>query len=162
MNCELSSGSAGCQECGLKIRERKINMTKFESRIGKIQSSQKTAYDFLTNFNNFEQFIPDDKAKDWKSDENKCSFTVNGIGGVGLEIMEREPNKLIKITGSGIAKVEFYLWIQLKELEENDTRVRLTLKADLNPMIKMVASNPLKNFLEILVTKMEDFSFKEE
>jgi len=137
-------------------------MTKFESRTGKIQSSQETAYNFLSNFNNFEQFIPEDKAKDWKSDENKCSFSVNGIGGVGLEIMEREPNKLIKITGNGIAKVEFYMWIQLKELEKNDTRVRLTLKADLNPMMKMIASNPLNNFLELLVAKMENFSFKEE
>ena len=134
-------------------------MTTFESRIGKIQSSQKTVYDFLSDFNNFEQFIPGDKAKDWKSDESKCSFKVDGIGEVGLEIMEREPNKLIKITGSGMANVEFYMWIQLKDLEENDTRVKLTMKADLNPMIKMVATNPLKNFLEIIITKMENFSY---
>lgn len=134
-------------------------MTTFESRIGKIQSSQKAVYSFLSDFNNFEQFIPGDKASDWKSDKNKCSFKVNGIGEVGLEIMEREPDKLIKITGSGMASVEFYMWIQLKELEEHDTRVKLTLKADLNPMIKMVASNPLKNFLEIMITKMESYSF---
>ncbi len=137
-------------------------MTKFESRIGKIKSPQQDVYVFLADFNNFEQFIPSDRAKDWKSDENKCSFTVDGIGGVGLEIIEREPNKLIKITGSGIAKVEFYMWIQLKELEGNDTGVRLTLKADLNSMMKMLASNPLNNFLEILVSKMENFSFKGE
>jgi len=44
----------------------------------------------------------------------------------------------------------FFLWIQLKEAGENDTRMKLTIKADMNPMVKMMASKPVKKFLETL------------
>lgn len=137
-------------------------MTTFESRIGKIQSSQEKVFNFLSDFNNFKQFIPGDKVNDWKSDTDSCSFKVSGIGEVGLEIIEKNPFELIKITGNGMASVEFFLWIQLKEPIDNDTRVKLTMKAELNPMMKMVASKPLKNFLELMIKYMEDFSFENE
>lgn len=136
-------------------------MTKFESRIGKIQSSQEKVFNFLSDFNNFKQFIPGDKVDNWKSDIDTCSFNVSGIGEVGLKIVEKDPFDLIKITGNGMASVEFYLWIQLKEVIEKDTRVKLTMKAELNPMMKMVASKPLNNFLELMVKYMEDFSFED-
>ena len=136
-------------------------MEKFESRVGKIQSSKEKVFNFLSDFNNFKQFIPADKVENWKSDNDSCSFNVGGIGEVGLRIEEKEPHELIKITGNGMASVEFYLWIQLKEVEEKDTRVKLTMKAELNPMLKMVASKPLNNFLELMVKYMEDFSFED-
>ena len=135
-------------------------MTKYESRIGKIQSSAEKAYTFLSDFNNFKQFIPDEHVQDWQSDQDSCSFTVGGIGQVGLKIIEKEPPSLIKITGSGMASVEFYLWIQLKEMDPGDTRVKITMKADLPPMMQMMASKPLKSFLGILVDKMEEFDFE--
>lgn len=136
-------------------------MEKFESRIGKLKASEENVFLFLADFNNFKQFIPGDQISNWQSDQETCSFTIGGVGDVSLRIIEKEPYKLIKINGGGMAKVEFFLWIQLKQLEEKDTRVKITLKADLNPMIKMVAAKPLKQFLEILVGHMENFAFEE-
>ncbi len=132
-------------------------MTKYESRIGKIQSSDKKAYTFLSDFNNFKQFIPGEQVKDWESDENSCSFTIGGMGGVGLKIIEKTPHDMIRITGNGM--VEFFMWIQLKSLAEDDTRVKITMKADLNPMMEMVAAKPLKNFLNLMVDYIEKFDF---
>ena len=137
-------------------------MTQYESRVGTIQSSEEKVYRFLSDFNNFGEFIPKDQVQDWKSEKDKCSFTIGGIGGVGLEIVERKPNNLIKMTGNGMAQVDFFMRIQLKEVAENDTRVKLTLKADLNPMIQMMASKPLKNFLNMMVDYMENFSFEQK
>ncbi len=134
-------------------------MTKFESRIGKIQSPQEKVYNFLSDFNNFKHIIPEDKVNEWKSDPESCSFKVSGVGDVGLKMVEKEPYDLIKITGNGLANVEFFLWIQLKKVSENDTRVKITMKADLNPMLKMAASKPMNSFLEIVVNYMENFSF---
>ena len=135
-------------------------MTKYESRIGHIQSSEEKVYSFLSDFNNFREFIPEDQVQDWKSDADSCSFTIGGMGGVGLEIVERNPCSLIKMTGNGMSQVDFFLWIQLKEAGENNTRVKLTMKADLNPMIQMMAAKPLKNFLNMMVDYMENFSFE--
>jgi carbon monoxide dehydrogenase subunit G len=129
--------------------------TKFESRIGTIQSSDEKIYNFLSNFNNFKNFIPSDKVEKFESSEDYCKFSVPGIGEVCLRIIEREPYKTIKVSGDGMANQKFFLWIQLKQAAENDTKVKLTMQADLNPMLRMVASKPLQEFLNKLVDAME-------
>jgi len=134
-------------------------MEKFESRIGRIIAPKEQVYNFLCDFNNFKELIPENQITNWESDHDTCSFSIGGMGEVGLKIIEKEPHDLIKITGSGMARISFFLWIQLLEDKQNNTRVKITLKADLNPMVKMVASKPLKQFLEILVSHMEKFSF---
>ena len=134
-------------------------MERFESRIGKIKAPEKKVYNFLCDFNNFKNFIPEKQVSNWISDHDTCSFTIGSIGDVGLEIIEKEPHQLIKITGNGMARIDFFLWIQLKQKNQEDTRIKITLKAELNPMVKMVASKPLKQFLEILVNHIENFSF---
>jgi carbon monoxide dehydrogenase subunit G len=42
---------------------------------------------------------------------------------------------------------------------ENDTRVKLTLEADLNPMVQMMAKKPLKEFLDKLIDQLEKYNF---
>jgi carbon monoxide dehydrogenase subunit G len=129
--------------------------TTFESRVGTIHSSDEKIYNFLGNFNNFKNFIPADKVDKFESSEDHCRFSVSGVGEIGLRIVEREPFKTIKTTGEGMANQKFFLWVQLKQNAENDTKIKLTLKADLNPMIKMMASKPLQDFLNKLVDAME-------
>jgi hypothetical protein len=40
--------------------------------------------------------------------------------------------------------MEITLWIQLKETQENETKMKLTLRADLNPFLKPMLSKPLQ------------------
>ncbi len=134
-------------------------MTKFESKIGKINSDDQPVYNFLTDFKNFANLIPRDKVKNFDATENTCSFSIEGIGSTGMRIIEKEPNKLIKITSQEESRFNFFFWIQLKKVAENDTRVKLTLKTELNPMLKMVASKPLQNFLNTLVDRLTQFDF---
>ncbi len=134
-------------------------MTKFESRIGKLNTSAEKAFEFLSDFRNFNQFIPEDKVKEWEASAEQCSFTVDGIGKAGLKIIEKVPYKLVKITGNSTADLEFFFWIQIKEIAEKDTRIKLTVKADLNPVMKMIAAKPLKSFVNLMVDKVEKYSF---
>jgi carbon monoxide dehydrogenase subunit G len=133
--------------------------TKIESKIGKINGSAERAFNFLSNFNNFSRLVPPEKVKNWKATEDTCHFTVDGVGNAGLQIIEKEPYSLIKISGEKGSKINFTFWIQLKEPELNDTRIKLTIKADLNPMLKMMASKPLQNFVDTLVDQLEKIPF---
>jgi carbon monoxide dehydrogenase subunit G len=72
-----------------------------------------------------------------------------------MRIIERKENELVKISSDETVPFTFFLWIQLKEVDENDTRVKVTLHADLNPMLKMVAKKPLTQFVDALVDKLE-------
>ena len=66
---------------------------------------------------------------------------------------------MIKYTAEGKTPFNFFLWIQLKEVAEDDTRVKLTIKADMNPMIKMMASKPIKKFLGVLVEAIANHQY---
>ncbi len=134
------------------------NLSKFESRVGKIQSNSKAVYTFLNDMRNFEQFLPEGKVDNWLAEEDNCSFSVSPVGEAKIRIVDREPYIQLKYEGNGLNNTNFWLWVQLKELSDNDTRVKITLKADIKPMIKMMASGPLKDFLEKLVKGMEEFT----
>ena len=133
--------------------------TKFESRIGKIAASEEKMYNFLTDFNNFKQFIPPDKVTDFQSDTDHCKFSISGVGQVGLQIVEKTPYNTVKISGDALANQNFLFWIQLKEVSDADTRVKLTIKADINPMVKLMVSKPMQTFLDKLIDAFEKMQF---
>ncbi len=134
-------------------------MIKIESKIGKITSSDETAYNFLSRFDNFQKFIPEDKIQNWEASEDHCHFTIEGIGETGMKIIEKEPFTLIKIAGEDSSKIDFNFWIQLKQVAEDDTRIKLTIKANINPMFQVVVKKPLQNFVDTLVEHLEKLDF---
>ncbi|MBR8534723.1 SRPBCC family protein [Carboxylicivirga sediminis] len=125
-------------------------MTTFESEIKKASHPAEKMFNFLSDFDHFGEVIPKDKINNWQSFGDSCRFSIDPVGEVGLRIVDTEAPKMIKYTAEGKTPFNFFLWIQLKEVAEDDTRVKLTIKADMNPMIKMVASKPIKKFLEVL------------
>lgn len=125
-------------------------MTEFESKIVAIHRKSEDVFRVLSDFRLFTPFIPTDKLEGWKAEEDSCSFIVNGIGQTGLKIVEKEPFKLVKITGDGKLPFEFFLWIQLNEVEPNDTRMKLTLKAELNMMLKMMLEKKIEEGINTL------------
>ncbi len=135
-------------------------MTKFESEIKKALYSADKIFEFVSNFNNFENLIPKDKLKDWQSTEDHCTFKVEGIGDAGLRIVEREAFKTVKYSSEGKIPFNFYLWVQLKQITEKDTRIKLTIKADLNPMMKMMVSTHVKKFLNMLGEAIANYRYE--
>lgn len=122
------------------------------SKIGKIQNQQERIFNFLSDFRNFDRLVPSD-TDGWSSTGDTCRFKIKGQN-IGLEIMDREPNKTIKIRSSDESVFPFLFWIQLKEMDVYDTRVRLTLHAEVNMMMKMALKKQLKKNLDQLVDQM--------
>lgn len=137
---------------------KEIIMAKIESKITKSEMSDEKLYYFVTDFNNFENLIPADKVKDWQSDGESCSFTIDGIGSAGLRIIEKEPNKLVKITSEGGSPVNFFMWIQLKQVAEDDTRIKITIDPQVNMMMMKMVKKPLKEFVDMLADRMSTLS----
>lgn len=128
--------------------------TTIESKTGKVDSSAEKIYTFLSDFTHFEHLIPQDKIENWQANEEECSFSVKGVGQFGMKIIEKEPFKLVKVANTPKVPFDFFLWIQLKELAENDTRIKITIKAYLNPMLKMVAKKPLQQMVDTIVDQL--------
>lgn len=123
-------------------------MTTYESEIKTISSSEEVVFDILGNLNNLSKVADNkavgDKIKDLQYDTDSCSFAVEGFGRVGFRIVEREPFKTIKLEAEN-TPVPINVWIQLKQVADNDTKMKLTLKAELPAMIKMMLDKKLKD-----------------
>lgn len=127
-------------------------MTQFESNIKTIPHSQITVFETLSDLKNLENYkskINDEKVKELHIEDDTIMVKVDMLGELGLKLIEKEPFKSLKFEGVK-SPVEFNFWIQLKEVAENDTKLKLTLKAELPMMVKPMASKPIKQFLEKL------------
>ena len=108
-------------------------MTTFESPVKTIYAPQERIFNKLSDLNNLESVkdrIPQDKISDFSYDTDTVSFSVAPVGKIGLRIIEREPYKTIKFE-SADSPIGFNLWVQLVSTGENETKIKLTIKAEI-------------------------------
>ncbi|WP_298650438.1 SRPBCC family protein [uncultured Proteiniphilum sp.] len=125
-------------------------MTEFASEVKTISHNDADVFRVLSDLRKLELVkdkIPEDKLKDFSFDENSVSFRVDPIGKVTFLVVEREPNKLVKFKSEKLP-FEVFLWIQLVAKAEKDTRLRMTVKADLNPFIRGMVEKPMKEAVD--------------
>lgn len=134
---------------------------KIESRIGQLEHTSEKIYKFISDFRNFNNFIPEDRVFDWMAEEDSCNFKIDMLGNVRMLITEREPFKLIKvISDPEVGSYNFTLWIQIKELNNYDSRIKITMEPKLNQVMLSMVKNPLKKFLDSLIDEIEGFEFQ--
>ena len=129
-------------------------MTEFVSEIKAIPFNEDRIFNMLSDLSNLEKVkdrIPQDKIQEFEFDKDSCSFSVTPVGKISFQIVEREPYKTVKFTTAN-SPIPLYLWIQLKQVQENDTRIKLTVRAELNPFLKQMVSKPLQDALDKIST----------
>lgn len=140
-----------------------MSTTTFESSIKQIFHKQESVYNTLSNLNNlqrlkdkFEQVkdqIPEDKKeqldkiKDLTFDSDSISISAPMVGEIKMRIIDREEPKTIKFETEN-SPVPFNFWIQLLPTSETACKMKLTIKADLNPFIKGMVKKPLEEGIE--------------
>lgn len=125
-------------------------MTEFVSEVKTIPHDEDRIFTMLSDLSNLERIkdrLPQDKIQDFEFDSDSCSFAVAPVGKITFRIVEREPNKTIKFETTN-SPVPLFLWIQLKQVAPEDTKLKITIKADLNPFIKPMVSKPLQDALD--------------
>ncbi|MDR3309448.1 MAG: SRPBCC family protein [Tannerella sp.] len=121
-------------------------MADFTSEIKTIPHSDEKVFTLLSDLSNLERLkaqIPQDKISDFTFDSDTCSFNVAPVGRIEFKIIEREPNKTIKLMTTN-SPVHLQMWIQLRQVAENDTRMKMTVRAELNAFLKPMVSKPLQ------------------
>jgi carbon monoxide dehydrogenase subunit G len=133
------------------------SLSYFESRTGKLTCSAEEVFDFVTDIRNFEQFIPKGNINNWKADKESCSFSVSMLGTVSLRLAEKEKCNKVVFMGDALKKNDFSLTLDISDNLNKTVDVKVKLSADLNPMMKMMATKPIGQFLEMLINEMENF-----
>ncbi len=132
---------------------------KFESAIKVVCNNASRVYQKLADLTNFSGVVPPDKISNWSADTDSCHFTVEGMGNMGLRIVERQPDNMVKYTADGQTRFNFFLWVQMKGVADDESRVKVTLKADLNPMMKMMAGKHLQKFIDVLADSIARYQY---
>lgn len=121
-------------------------MEKYESKQHQIRRSAEQVYTLLSNFSNLTPVLQD-KVDEWTATEDECSFKIKGMT-VRLHMVDKVPSQYIKVTGDDRSPVDFTFWIQLKQVDAYDTRMRMVLHAKLNMVMKMMAGSKIQGGLD--------------
>ena len=69
-------------------------------------------------------------------------------------MVDKEPEQYVKISGDDRSPLDFTMWVQLKQVEAYDTRMRLVLHIKLNFMMKMMIGSKLQDGLDQMAAQM--------
>lgn len=138
-------------------------MSTFESNIKQIPHKQESVYRTLSDLRNlqglkdrFEQMkdrIPAEEQeklnqlKDLTFDADSISITAPMVGEIKMRIIDREEPKTIKFEAEN-SPIPFNFWIQLLPTSDISCKMKLTIKAELNPFIKGMVKKPLQEGIE--------------
>ncbi len=129
-------------------------MMVVESKVGKILRPIEDIYSILSDFRRIVPLLPAEHVKDVTATEDSCCFTAEGTGTMEIKIINREPFALIKYTGGTNVPMQFFFWVQLKEASPGDTRLKLTLKAEVPKMMQFMVKSKIEKALNELVDKI--------
>lgn len=147
-------------------------MEKYISDVKLIDRNQQIVFEHLANFENLAEYlnsgliekitkqVPQIKITDFESDRDSCKFNITGMGVARIQIVNREPFKTIKVESSGGLPLSFTFWVQLLPVTPQQTKMRLTLHADMNMMIKMMAGNRLQDGVNQLADTLSKLPYK--
>ena len=136
-------------------------MATFESSIRQIDYPQERVYALLSDMNNIDKVkdrIPEDKANGLTFDANSIGINTP-MGAVKLVIVEREALKCIKFE-TAESPLPFNFWIQILPVSETTSKMKLTIKAELNPFIKGMVSKPLTEGIEKIADALQAIHYE--
>jgi carbon monoxide dehydrogenase subunit G len=149
-----------------------MSVSKYVSEVKTINQNNEVVFRFLSDFNNLGGFfndhmlaqiseqIPGGSIEDFRSDSDSCHFTIKPLGAAGFVILEREESKVIKIGGDGKMPFELYIWVQIVPQSAYQCKIRLTLHAHLNVMMKMMLGSKMQGGVDKLAEALTHVSYR--
>ena len=141
-----------------------MSETKYESKITSSPCSAEQIYRVISNLQNLErvrEMIPQDKVQEMEIEPDRIRIKVDGLAQkITVAIVDRIENDTVKFGAEGIP-MDANFWIQLKELAPNDTRIKLTVKADIPAMFRMMIGKKLQDGLDQAAQMLAQFPYSQ-
>ena len=160
-----------------------MSQCTFESAIKTIPYSQETVYTRISDLNNLgkireritdpavqaamaQQLQPEkltemqQKLQDMEFDADSVRLSAPPLGNICLRIIERDIPKCVKFEAEGIP-MAMNLWIQLLPQGNQACKMKITLRAELNMLIKGMVSKPLQQGVDRLADMLSTLPYGE-
>lgn len=135
-------------------------MTTIESSIRQINAPQQAVYNMLSDLGNVEKLrrkIPEDKVQNLEFDHDSISVKTQ-LGSVKLAIVDREEPKMIKFETQE-SPLPFNFWVQILPLDAATSKMKLTIKADINPFMAGMVKKPLQEGIEKIADALQAIQY---
>ncbi len=127
-------------------------MTVIESEIT-INAPVASIYNFLADLNNHQQLMPENVVN-WTSTKDEARFNIQNMAKLVLQVVSRNPNE---ITINAIESPPFPLQLKWEIKEAGvQTDVTFTISAEMNMMMKMLASSQLQKLADHETEKLQE------
>ena len=126
-----------------------------------IPYSQQRVYDMLSDLSHLERVkdrIPQDKVKELKFNQDSVSINVSPVGDIAFKIIEREEPKCIKLEAT-TSPIPLTIWIQMLPTADEASKMKLTLRTELNPFIKGMVQKPLQEGIEKIAEMLASINY---
>jgi carbon monoxide dehydrogenase subunit G len=112
-----------------------------------VQKTDENLYNFLSDFKNFEQIMPENTEKFELTDDGFL-FALKGMPTIKLKLQEKIPHSKI-ILASASDKFPFTLAANISRIEAK-SEVNFKFDGQFNAMISMMVKKPLQKFIDTL------------
>lgn len=112
-------------------------------------------YNFLADLNNHEQLMPEN-IYNWSSTADEARFTIQNMAKLALKVSERIENQTIVCIPAEEAPFALTLRWTLEEQAAGVVNASFALEAELNMMMKMMASGPLQKLVDHQVNRLKE------
>lgn len=142
-----------------------MSLSKYESEVKIIPQTQTVVYSRFSDLNNLNAIkerlsdpavqqkmteqIPADKIDEVRKYVDGLTFETDALhisspmGNITLRVVEREEPKCVKFASEG-SPIQLYVWIQLLPHGEYESKMRVTVGAEVNFFMKGMVSKPLQ------------------
>lgn len=143
-------------------------MSTFESTIRQINYPQQSVYSKLSDLNNLEklkermELMKDSMPEEARQQAEKIkdlTFDADSVGAIRLRIVDRDEPKCIKFETEQ-SPIPFNFWIQILPVTTTTSKMKLTIKADLNPFIKQMVKKPLQEGIEKIADVLQMIQYE--
>lgn len=133
-------------------------MVKTESKKTEIGRNVEFVFDHVSNFSNF-SLMANDKIENFKATEDKCSFTIKGMGDFGLKIIGSIPYEKITVASDPEVQysmpLNFILNLNFEKTEAYKCNVTAVIELDVPQIMAMMIKKRLEKAADTLVETLK-------
>ena len=141
-----------------------MSESKYTSAVRQIPAPVEVVYPALSNLQNLKrvrEHIPQDRIRDLEITPDSVRMKVDGLGQkISILIEDRIENDSVKFGAEGLP-MPMNFWIQLKPGEGDSCFVRLTLKADIPMMFKMMLDKKIQKGIDDAAEMLTQFPYRQ-
>lgn len=124
------------------------------SAVNETASNIDQLFNFLSDFKNFKNILPEDKVENFQFNDNSCSFSIKGVTPMSIRMVQKKPYEFILFETDGLAKFNFSLKAMFEGAPDGKGTCHIDLTGDLNSFIQTMVEKQLHNLVNTMSLKL--------